>query len=37
MKPPKIPTPPVRPVTGDGFILRLLTVDARVGMIAGSC
>lgn len=28
MRPPKIPGTSVRPVTGDGFILRLLIPDA---------
>lgn len=34
MRPSKIPGALVRPVTGGGFILRLLMADASVGMIA---
>lgn len=37
MRPAKIPGAPVRPVTGGGFILRLLMADAGVGMIADTC
>lgn len=34
IRPPTISGAPVRPGTGVGFISRLLTADARVGMIA---
>lgn len=36
MRPSKIPGALVRPVTGGGFILRLLMADASVGMIANT-